>query len=370
MIGMDVEEVPVKEYKINLEGLLVEQPGRDLKLWIRSRRYIIGLVKDSALKGSVKHRKFSLQQGFRHGGEHVLLEGDPKRVYKASKRSASGLHILDERKREILWIETQLGLCRYIVVLMKEGLPEALRYAGKVVSLIPGQDVFAALTLTREKGLYLNLSISLRERLKIAYGCLVEYRRIYALGFWNLDLKPENYMIDEAGNVKLCDGAWMHARAEPVTEDLSQVLLRGTQEYAAPEAQAGVYCATTDIYALAMVLIFILFPKEYSKMLEHYEGRGRPIGESYLSLYEAAETCLTKSEELGAPPENYFFNYILCDMANSASSFRPDIEGVIVKFNQVFPDVALAFGPAAGVGGAVAEPGASVSAGPGLLAPC
>ncbi len=78
-------------------------------------------------------------------------------------------------------------------------------------------------------------------------------REAHAQGIVHLDLKPENLMIDDSGNVKLMDFGLAHLVAEDST------VAAGTPSYMAPEQAEGLPVdQRSDIYALGLVL-FELF---------------------------------------------------------------------------------------------------------------
>ena len=58
---------------------------------------------------------------------------------------------------------------------------------------------------------------------------VVQY--LYSQGVMHRDIKPENILLDENGNIKLCDLGW----AQTFEPDILRKSLCGTYEYMAPE---------------------------------------------------------------------------------------------------------------------------------------
>lgn len=87
---------------------------------------------------------------------------------------------------------------------------------------------------------------------------------IHKKGFINRDIKPENILLDNHGNVKICDFGW----ASHKSDDSYRKLRAGTIPYMSPESLSGEYQElSSDIWSLGILLYELFNNKEpYSGM--------------------------------------------------------------------------------------------------------
>jgi len=95
-------------------------------------------------------------------------------------------------------------------------------------------------------------ALGFRKGVKIADQMCDGLREAHSQGIVHCDLKPDNFMIDSAGNVKLMDFGLAH-----LVREKSTVVL-GTPSYMAPEQTRGeIVDQRADIYSMGLVLFEI-----------------------------------------------------------------------------------------------------------------
>jgi len=95
-------------------------------------------------------------------------------------------------------------------------------------------------------------ALGFRKGVKIADQMCDGLREAHSQGIVHCDLKPDNFMIDNAGNVKLMDFGLAHLVREKSTVAL------GTPSYMAPEQARGeIVDQRADIYSMGLVLFEI-----------------------------------------------------------------------------------------------------------------
>ncbi len=145
---------------------------------------------------------------------------------------------------------------------LAEGFKNELRLARKITH----KNVCRIYDFTRtEEGAYISMefvdgeslrqvlnrfgALGFRHGLKIGQQMCDGLREAHAQGIVHGDIKPENFMIDEFGNVKLMDFGLAHFLREESTS------AAGTPSYMAPEQTRGEpFDQRADIYALGLVL--------------------------------------------------------------------------------------------------------------------
>lgn len=114
-----------------------------------------------------------------------------------------------------------------------------------------------------------------------------ELRAIDALhqwGFCHLDIKPEHFLFDESGNVRLID----YGTAMPIHGSRTGIQFQFTPRYAAPEIIGGGYSTASDVYSYGILL------RERERML------GSPTSEG-ISTMMARMTSANPGERLRIP---------------------------------------------------------------------
>lgn len=82
---------------------------------------------------------------------------------------------------------------------------------------------------------------------------------MHGLGYINRDLKPENLLLDEDNNIKICDLGW----ACHLSESAYRKLKAGTYAYMAPECLVGdLQDEAADVWSLGILLFELLYNKE------------------------------------------------------------------------------------------------------------
>lgn len=82
---------------------------------------------------------------------------------------------------------------------------------------------------------------------------------MHSLRYINRDLKPENLLLDDENNIKICDLGW----ACHLNEIDYRKLKAGTYAYMSPESLTGTFQdEATDVWALGILLFELIFNKE------------------------------------------------------------------------------------------------------------
>ncbi len=88
--------------------------------------------------------------------------------------------------------------------------------------------------------------------LRILHGTAAGLEYAHERGVIHRDLKPSNIMIDRAGRVKVMDFG-VARRVKDSCQALSQSMtVSGTPPYMAPEAEQGMTCRSSDVFAMAV----------------------------------------------------------------------------------------------------------------------
>ncbi|MEG1618912.1 MAG: serine/threonine-protein kinase [Eubacterium sp.] len=119
------------------------------------------------------------------------------------------------------------------------------------------------------------------------------------------DLKPDNIMLRNEGDIRLIDfGAARKYSSDP--KEMNRYKILGTPGYAAPEQyQSGSDTdSRTDIYTFGMTLHFMLTGHEPKATKENKNPRSRPIREYIPSLSSGLEQVIIKCTQLD-PKDRY-----------------------------------------------------------------
>ena len=297
------------------------------------------------------------------GGKTYILQGDPKRggsclVYTAMKQERSGDSVYEHRVLlkefyPLMGADKNAGVQRkadgtFIV-------PEAIRASDdyrrnlerfresyRIMlelgnSEMGAEHMTVAVSLTEALGTWYveeaydsgepldvflqKHPLELRDFLNVFYQCLTAVERLHRLGYYHLDLKPQNIACTKNIVIKLFDTDSFVKKADLKT----YTILSWTKDYSAPEIEAAVRTPEdipymigpwTDVYSLAQTLCWYLF--------------GHPVTEEETErfpemLLEAVREKTRPDPEDPLKPYSLFSNkgvYMLEHLLLSALSFR------------------------------------------------
>jgi hypothetical protein len=279
------------------------------------------------------------------GENHLLVDGisDPGQVLLLWIKSLKPLDAV----QSFLDAEISLGLCLYYLYAKKD---ERNFYVGRVNKKLEGQDLYAYL-IDESGESDVPRAYPFEARIAVAQGVLADVCRLHHHGIYHRDLKPENIMIslkDDKYCVNVMD-------LESCTRKLLARTHEGTEGYFPPEhflSVSGVYSSEKrDIYALACVLLSVLFPDAFFQLINWGNSREN----KRYSLFDAVgiDVFFAPGDD---PVRQQLFELVL-QMADRNPDKRPSAARALAIFEGV-----TAATPAAPVR-AVTGGGASAGAG-------
>ena len=85
----------------------------------------------------------------------------------------------------------------------------------------------------------------------------------------HLDLKLENYLIDDYHNFILTDFDYSQYHHKSYYNTIKTNTKTGTTHYIAPEIIQGFYCKSSDIYSLGCILYLLYTQKNYKEYIDY-----------------------------------------------------------------------------------------------------
>ncbi|KAM3128610.1 hypothetical protein pb186bvf_019307 [Paramecium bursaria] len=144
---------------------------------------------------------------------------------------------------------------------------------------------------------------------------------IHRLGIIHRDLKPQNILIDDYGNIKICDfGLSVYSQGKPRQSNC------GTPLYMAPEVHHvnGGYNNKCDIFSLGMILFYLLTDKE------HYWPDNNINEEFIVNQYKDSSYQLTIKKQLeGYHNVSSDGKKMVLDMLQWDANKRPSADNIL-----------------------------------------